>query len=237
MNPIIGLLAAVDNDGTTTLFHPYAHAIEQSGGIPLLLPYTESADVIARFVAMCDGICFTGGVDIAPAYYGEPMSEQCGEIQPLRDAMEFAVLREVLATGKPILGICRGAQLLNVALGGTLYQDLPSERPSDVVHRQTEGKFDFSHDVNVLVDTPLYTLLGAERIRGNSFHHQAVKTLGRGLRVMAEAEDGVIEGFWSIDHPYLRAYQWHPERLYDKDEHARAIFSDFIAACKKEGLS
>lgn len=237
MRPIIGLLAAVDNDGTTTLFHPYARAIEQSGGVPLLLPYTESVDVIARFVAMCDGFLFTGGVDIAPERYGETASELCGEIQPLRDAMEFAVLGEVLAAGKPILGICRGAQLLNVALGGTLYQDLPSERPSDIAHRQTEDKFEFSHDIIVLPDTPLHTLVGATRMRGNSFHHQVVKSLGRGLCVMAEAEDGVIEAFYAPDHAYLRAYQWHPERLYKKDENSRVLFYEFISACKKEDLS
>ena len=237
MNPIIGMLASVDDEATTSVLRPYTSAVERAGGVPVLLPYTENAAVIDRFVAMCDGICFTGGVDIAPAYYKEPVSERCGEIQPLRDAMEFAVMSEVLATGKPLLGICRGAQLLNVALGGTLYQDLPSERPSDVAHRQAEDKFEFSHDIVVLPDTPLCSLLGTTRTRGNSFHHQAVKALGRGLRVMAEAEDGVIEAFWSTEHPYLRAYQWHPERLYKKDENSRVLFYDFISACKKEGLS
>lgn len=237
MPPIIGHLAAVDNEATTSIFHSYVHAIQVSGGVPLLLPYTESEAVIRRFVVLCDGLFFTGGMDIAPARYGEEASERCDETQPLRDALEFAVLREVLPTGKPLLGICRGAQLLNVALGGTLYQDLPSERPSTIAHRQTEGKFDFSHDIIVSPDTPLHRLLGASRIRGNSFHHQAVKAPGHGLRVMAEAEDGTIEGFWSVDHPYLRAYQWHPERLYDKDENSRALFSDFISACKKESKS
>ncbi len=232
MNPIIGILAAVDNEATTSVFHPYTYAIEQAGGLPLLLPYTESADVIRRFVALCDGIFFTGGMDVSPSRYGEDIREHCDEIQPLRDALEFAVLNEALPTGKPILGICRGAQLVNVALGGTLYQDLPSERPSPITHRQTEGKFEFSHDIVVLPDTPLHTLLGRTRVRGNSFHHQAVKALGQGLAVMAEADDGVPEAFYAPDHPYLRAYQWHPERLYDKDGDSRVLFCDFITACQ-----
>ena len=234
MPPIIGLLAAVDNEATTSIFHPYVHAIQVSGGMPLLLPYTESETVIRRFIELCDGLFFTGGMDIVPARYGEQTSERCDETQPLRDALEFTVLREALPTGKPLLGICRGAQLLNVALGGTLYQDLPSERPSPIAHRQSEGKVEFSHDISILPDTPLHHLLGATRIRGNSFHHQAIKRLGRGLRVMAEAEDGTVEGIWSVDHPYLRAYQWHPERLFDKDENSRTLFFDFISICAKE---
>ena len=237
MRPIIGLSAAVDNEATVTLLVPYAHAIEQAGGLPLVLPYTENTDVIHSFVSMCDGFIFTGGVDIAPERYGEAASELCGEIQPLRDALEFAVLDEVLATGKPILGICRGAQLINVALGGTLYQDIPSECPSDLAHRQTEARFDFSHDITILPSTPLHALLGVTRIKGNSFHHQAVHTLGKGLAVMAYADDGVIEALWLADHPYLRAYQWHPERLYDKDDDSRKLFFEFISVCKKDGLS
>ena len=232
--PIIGLFAAIDNEATTSVFHPYVNAIEKAGGIPLLLPYTQSADVIRRFASLCDGFFFTGGVDIVPARYGEQTSEHCDETQPLRDALEFAVWENVFPTGKPILGVCRGAQLINVALGGTLYQDLPCDRPSDIAHRQVEDKFEFSHDLTVLGDTPLHELVSATRIRGNSFHHQAVKALGNGLAVMAEADDGVIEAFYAPDHPYLHAYQWHPERLYDKDENSRLLFYDFICACKKQ---
>lgn len=237
MPPIIGLLAAVDGEATTSIFRPYVHAIEVSGGMPLLLPYTENESVIRRFVGLCDGLFFTGGMDIVPARYGEQTSACCDETQPLRDALEFAVFNEAFPTGKPLLGICRGAQLINVALGGTLYQDLPSERPSPIAHRQSEGKFEFSHDITVLPDTPLHALLGTAHVRGNSFHHQAVKTLGEGLAVMATADDGVIEGLWAVDHPYLRAYQWHPERLYDKDENSRVLFQDFISVCAKGARS
>ena len=231
--PIIGLLAAIDDEATATLLSPYATAIESAGGLPLLLPYTERADTVARFVTLCDGFFFTGGVDIHPSRYGQAVSPACGDVQALRDTLEFAVWEQVLPTGKPILGVCRGAQLINVALGGTLYQDVPTERPSDIAHRQTEGKFEYSHDVVIVEDTPLHRLCGQSRMRGNSFHHQAIRTLGQGLEVMAHAEDGVIEAVWLPSHPYLRAYQWHPERLYRKDEYNRTLFDEFISASKK----
>lgn len=231
MQPIIGMLVTVDNEGTVNAMRPYADAILQSGGVPVILPYTTEDAVIARYVALCDGFCFTGGVDILPARYGEQTSPACGTIQEHRDALELRVFDLILPTGKPLFGICRGAQLFNVALGGTLWQDLPSEHPSPIHHRQTEEKFSPSHEVCVLPDTPLHALVGAERITANSFHHQAAKTLGKDLVPMAYADDGVIEGFYHRAHPYLRAYQWHPERLCDTNAHNRLVFDDFIKHC------
>ena len=137
-------------------------------------------------------------------------------------------------TEKPLLGICRGAQLINVAFGGTLIQDLPSEAPSNILHRQTEPKNAHSHYVNVTVGSPLHTLIGCERIRVNSFHHQAVKRLGDGLQITARADDGVIEAFCLCEKRFVRAYQWHPERLYHVDENSKLIFREFISACETE---
>ena len=233
MQPIIGMLVTVDNEGTVNAMRPYADAILQSGGVPVILPYTTEDAVIARYVALCDGFCFTGGVDVAPAHYGEQASPACGEIHPLRDELELAVFRAARDTDKPLLGICRGAQLFNVALGGTLIQDLPSERPSPIAHRQIEEKFSPSHEVCVLPDTPLHALTGAQRMTANSFHHQAVKQLGNGLLPMAYADDGVIEGFYHATARYLRAYQWHPERLCATNAQNRIIFKDFIQHCNK----
>ena len=232
MQPIIGLLVAVDNERKTAVLYDYAHAVEASGGLPLVLPSVEDAVSIERFVALCDGFLFTGGVDIDPAHYEEKKSPFCGEIQPYRDALELQVLASVLKTDKPLLGICRGAQVINVALGGTLYQDLPSERPTDIQHRQTEDKYTPSHPIKILPNTPLHALTGSTRMTGNSFHHQAVKTLGRGLAPMAYAADGVLEAFTGTGSQYLRAYQWHPERLFEDDAQNRLLFSDFIKHCK-----
>jgi putative glutamine amidotransferase len=139
----------------------------------------------------------------------------------------------VLASKKPILGICRGAQMINVALGGTLYQDIATQLQTELSHRQTEGKFEHSHAVNILQGTPLFALLHQERIPANSFHHQAVKALGEGLAVMARADDGVVEALYHTVHPYLRLYQWHPERLCKTDSAALSVFADFVASCRK----
>jgi putative glutamine amidotransferase len=136
-----------------------------------------------------------------------------------------------METEKPVLGICRGAQLINIALGGTLYQDLPTELPTEISHRQTEPKFSPAHSVKILADTPLYDLVQKDRMTANSFHHQAVKTLGKGLELMALADDGVVEAFYLPGERYLRAYQWHPERLFAIDSDNRLLFEDFTAHC------
>ena len=149
-----------------------------------------------------------------------------------RDELEFKVFQRAIDTSKPILAICRGAQLVNVALDGTLYQDIPSELHTRISHRQSEPKFSPSHDVRIIVDTPLYEMMKTEQIKANSFHHQAIKTLGKGLEVMALADDGIVEAFYSTGEQYLRAYQWHPERLYETDIYNRRIFDDFIESCQ-----
>ena len=233
MQPIIGLLVSVDDERKVTALHDYAHAVEAAGGLPLILPYVEK-ESIARFVALCDGFLFTGGLDISPTYYGEAQSPFCGEIQQHRDTLELRVLEAVLQTDKPVLGICRGAQVINVALGGTLYQDLPSERPSAIAHRQSEEKYTPSHHVEVHPSTPLHAMIGSTRMPANSFHHQAVKAPGRGLVPMASADDGVIEALYLEGERYLRAYQWHPERLFASDAQNRLIFEDFIRHCGRK---
>lgn len=232
MKPIIGILAEVDADFNTRVQPPYIKAIELAGGLPVLLPYVEDSKVIEQFVELCDGFFFTGGADVDPRRYGEQPKATCGDIQYNRDTLEFKVLEKVMNTSKPILAICRGAQLVNVALGGTLYQDIPSEIDTQIAHRQSEPKFSPSHDVTVIENTPLYTLVGAKRIRANSFHHQSVKSLGKGLEIMSLADDGVVEAAYLLGERYLRAYQWHPERLCESDKHNRLIFEDFIKACK-----
>ena len=232
MKPIIALTAEIDENGATKINHQYIKAIESVGGIPMVLPYTEDENTIRDYTEAADGFLFTGGVDIAPERYGEEKLDVCGEIQYKRDSFELSLLSEVLKCGKPVLAICRGAQLVNVGLGGTLYQDIPTEMPSEILHNQTEGRFAPSHTVRITDNTPLRTLMGTDAILGNSFHHQAIKTLGKGLEVMATADDGIIEAVRLRGYKYLRAYQWHPERLFETDAHNKRIFEDFIVACK-----
>lgn len=231
MKPIIGMLGEVDNELDTKILNTYVSAIEQSGGIPILLPYVVSDDVIERLVGICDGFFFSGGMDINPIRYGEEKKVTCGENQENRDEFELKIFEKIIKTNKPIIAICRGAQLVNIALGGTLYQDIPTEIETKIQHKQTEPKFATSHDVRVVENTPLSQLVKMDRIHANSFHHQAIKTFGKGLEVMAIADDNIVEAFYLKGDRYLRAYQWHPERLFETDTDNRRIFEDFISVC------
>ena len=234
MKPIIGILSEIDMEKNSKLQNIYIKAVETSGGVPILLPYVEDSETMERFVGLCDGFLFTGGADVNPNRYGEEKKSTCEDVQYYRDELEFRVFQKALSTSKPILAICRGAQLTNVALGGTLYQDIPTELDTQIPHRQSEPDCSPSHEVKVFADTPLYKIAGTERIQANSFHHQAIKKLGKGLAVMAVADDEMIEAFYLSGERYLCAYQWHPERLYETNPHNRRIFDDFINACKAE---
>ena len=232
MIPVIGISAEVDNERDVKLKNTYVHAIEASGGLPLVLPYTNDPNTMRSFVDLCDGFLFTGGDDIAPHRFGEETKDTCGEIQPFRDEYELLLFEQAIKTAKPILAICRGIQLVNVALGGTLYQDIPSEKPSQILHRQTDFGSTPVHAVRVIPDTPLSALMGKNDLRVNSLHHQAIKVLGDRLAVMAVSEDNRIEALYLPKAQYLRAFQWHPERMFDTDESSRLIFADFVGACK-----
>ena len=232
MKPLIGIFADVDDDRMSGIKFPYVSAIENSGGVPVLIPYVEKDETMDALLSLCHGFLFSGGLDIDPIHYGEERKSTCGEVRKYRDDLELRAFKKVFASQKPILGICRGAQVINIALGGTLYQDIPTEIPSELSHRQTAPQFSPSHSVRVLADTPLGALTQKERMIANSFHHQAVKGLGEGLVPMAYADDGVVEAFYMPSHPYLRAYQWHPERLRATDADNQRIFEDFAAACR-----
>ena len=233
MIPKIGIITNIEDDLTLSMVGTYGKAIEQSGGLPLVLPYIESEALIDAFVNDCDGFLFTGGADVEPKHYGEEKKNDCGKCQPLRDKMEFAIFERVMLKNKPILAICRGLQMINVAMGGTLYQDVPTEFETSIHHVQLEARNDASHSVFVEKGTPLFTLVKKEVVTGNSFHHQAIKRLAVGLTVMARAEDGIIEAVYAPDKKYLRAYQWHPERLYQYSDN-KMLFDDFIKICKIE---
>ncbi len=228
---IIGIVSSVDSNKTTSIVEGYARAINSAGGVTVLLPYTDCKEVIDRFTELCDGFCIAGGVDISPKRYGEARHPLCEEPQLYRDELDIAYIERALCSGKPMLAICRGMQMLNVVLGGTLYQDIPSECPSEIAHRQTEGKLEFSHYATPTPSTPLCETVGECRFRINSFHHQAVNRLGEGLSVMAKADDGTIEAVYMPEKRFVEGYQWHPERLYAIDENSRKIFKRFIESC------
>jgi putative glutamine amidotransferase len=205
----------------------YVRAIEAAGGVPVVMPPLAPADVPA-LVGRLDGVLLSGGPDLAPGAYHAPPHPELGATEPGLDAFEYAVVREALRRELPILGVCRGAQALNVTRGGTLHQHLPDVAGEEIVHRQTLDGRRPTHSVTVLEGTLLARLLGTSRLEVNSFHHQAVDRLGEGLRVAARAPDGTIEAIEDPDRPFVLAVQWHAETLVERAPH-RALFDELVS--------
>jgi putative glutamine amidotransferase len=227
--PVIGVVPLWDSGKNSVWMLPgYLDGITLAGGLPVILPFTDTEDIIASLALRFDGFLFTGGQDVSPSLYGETVKPACGEVCELRDRMESMLLREALKNDRPLLGICRGIQFLNAALGGTLYQDIPSELPSDLIHAQ-KPPYDLpSH--NVKVWGKLSGILGANELAVNSYHHQGIKTLSSQLDACAEADDGLIEAVHIPNERFVWAVQWHPE-LSLKAEHSAKLFAAFIRAC------
>jgi putative glutamine amidotransferase len=199
----------------------YPDAIRRAGAIPLVIPPMD-ADAIEALLDGLWGLCLSGGPDLQPSCYGAEPHPALGPTEPHLDLFEIALLRAAEARGMPVLAICRGLQVLNVARGGTLIQDLPSERPSDVEHRQAASGSRPTHDVTLLNGLTA-ECLGVRELRVNSFHHQAVDRLGDGLRVVGWAPDGVIEALEATDRSFTVAVQWHAESMVNSPEQHRLL--------------
>ncbi len=231
MKPIAGVMPLWDEEKEQIWMRPcYMDSVLQAGAIPVIFPFTEDEEEIDRLVQLCDGLLFTGGPDVSPALYHEDPQAGLGPVCEKRDALERLVLERALKADKPVLGICRGIQLINAALGGTLYQDLPSQHPSDTEHSQPEPYDVPVHEVTIRKDSPLHRLLKTERLAVNSMHHQAIRELAPGLEPMAFSPDGLVEAVFGRDRRYLWAVQWHPERLFRTDAYSRMIFGSFVRA-------
>ncbi|MHB8483173.1 MAG: gamma-glutamyl-gamma-aminobutyrate hydrolase family protein [Nitrospiria bacterium] len=216
----------------------YADAIWNMGGIPVLLPLSESKRETEMIFARIDGLLLTGsGPDLPPSLYGEKQKYRFPLIHPLRTQFEMILCRLALKHHKPLLGICGGAQIINVALKGSLIQDIPSQIHTSLVHRQKEPPGKRTHWVKIPKDSRLSEILGNTEIRVNSSHHQAIKMPGKRLKINALAPDGVVEGVEYENHPFAIGVQWHPEWLYKTDLYAKKIFRGFISAAKAEKRS
>jgi putative glutamine amidotransferase len=215
------------------LLERYLRAVLEAGGIPLVLPLMPSKRAIAEILAPLDGILVTGGnFDIHPGIYGEEPLEALGQIKENRTEFELELIALALKRKLPILGVCGGAQAINIALGGSLYQDIATQRSGAMEHEQGALKERGGHIVTVHAGTKLQRIVGRERIEVNTTHHQAVRKLGRSLVVNATAADGVIEGIESKDHSFVLGVQWHPEFLTQRDISQKKIFASFISACR-----
>lgn len=210
----------------------YARAIENAGGVPLILPVFGGAEMAAKYLGAIDGLLLSGGVDVVPAEYGQDALPELDDTDAGRDQLELPLITLALEQNLPIFGICRGLQTLNVALGGTLYQDLPTQKPSGIVHAQSQlgvARDAFTHAINVTADTRLASIVGAGEMQVNSHHHQAIDRLGSGLIVTAIAPDGVIEAVELSANRYVVAVQSHPEETATHDERSRQLFRAFVA--------
>ncbi len=231
MKPVIGVMPLWDDEKDSVWMLPgYLDGIRQAGGLPVVFPFTEDRRDLEQLAGLCDGFLFTGGHDVSPDLYHEEPLPGLVSCCRKRDEMETAVLEKAIEADKPVLGICRGIQLINAAFGGTLYQDLPSQHPSDTEHRQ-HAPYDLpAHEIALSEDSPLYGCLGVRQLAVNSCHHQAVRKVADTLKVMAVSPDGLAEALYRPGSSFLWAVQWHPEFSYLTDENSRKIFRAFVKA-------
>jgi putative glutamine amidotransferase len=218
----VAVTAGIRPDGNTSrvrLTAAYVTALESAGLIPLIVPPLSSSDAASAVLDSVAGLVLTGGEDVDPARYGEKRHEKVRSVSAARDATEAALIKEARERGTPVLAICRGIQILNVALGGTLVQDIPSQCETDIVHDEESARDSRTHEISVEPGSLIARAIGTEHCTVNSFHHQSVKRVADGMRVTARSPDGIIEGLESMDENWwVMAVQWHPEEMTDSAE-------------------
>lgn len=240
--PLVALTTALEAKAgphqkpRVTLNAAYIDALQRMGLAPLLLTPAHDAASLEALLDTCDGLVLSGGGDVEPSRYGASPGPILDSVLPARDEMEFAALGLALDREIPVLGICRGCQVMNVYLGGTLVQDIDTERPGAIGHRQTGSWNARSHDVRVVPGSKLHAAVGTTAFHVNTFHHQAIRDVAPSLTVTAVAEDGLIEGVESSTHPWVVGVQWHPERHEatspdsDPDRRLFAAFHEAVLA-------
>ena len=229
MTPIIGItfVENIEDDPSNN----YIHAIKEFGGVPRTLYPGISEDAYADI----NGLLLTGGPDIDPSYYGEEVHETT-EIEPDRDELELLLFKRSIEKDLPVFGICRGIQVMNVAIGSSLYQDIPSQFTDHLTHKILEDEDDSWHDIKIQSGSLLNEITGETSTEVNSRHHQALKVVGDGFRVTAQSKDGIIEAIEDTSKRFMVGVQYHPERMWataDSREHRRKLFEAFIQAASE----
>ena len=236
--PIIGITSEMLNIGlefqasynVNILNEDYKKLVEDRGAIPIILPVVTNMDLIDYYVDMCDGFLFTGGADINPLVYGELPNHNLGSTDLERDEFEIGLMKKIIDVDKPVLSICRGMQILNIARGGNLIQHIPDDL--DYFNHMSNGnKYDLAHSVKFEKGNLFYNLFRDE-IHVNSSHHQGLKDLGQGIEVMGRAEDGMIEAVGLKDSKFNYGVQWHPEELIYKDKNMNLLVDSFLDSCR-----
>lgn len=233
MKPVIGITSNVEFDLKHTLSNDYLQAVINAGGIPFVIPIGVENDV-RQIAEKLDGLVLSGGGDIDPTLFGEEPHQKLGSISPGRDSSEMALIQRFLEIDKPILAICRGIQILNIAAGGDMFQDIHSQTDNELIqHSQNATRYHYSHYVKVEKNSLLENIAGQTKFKVNSFHHQAVRNVATPFIVSARASDGIIEAIESPQHKFVLGVQWHPEPLaLNEDNISKAIFKRFIDSCQ-----
>jgi putative glutamine amidotransferase len=233
MRPIIGITCGTSDldSNDNTIPNSYIGAIEDAGGTPIILPLVKKESSFADFIDIMDGLLLSGGVDLDPSFFGEEPQPALGRIDADRDRTEMFLATKALEANIPILGICRGIQLLNVAAGGTLYQDIYSECSNLLKHRQTAPGTHATHVIDIKKGSRLLDIMGQTRIKVNTFHHQAVKKVAPDFIVSAVASDGIVEGIESTKY-FAIGVQFHPERMWQNNPPVTALFTALIDAAR-----
>lgn len=235
MKPVIGLTSQNEfgvNRKYNRLNYTYINAVVEGGGVPLIFPILKELEDLDRYLDLVDGIIFTGGEDLSPLRYGEEPMREVDVISYERDNMEFELFKRAYKRNMPILGICRGLQLSNISLGGTLYQDINKQVPNCLGHVSTYHVEEGYHSINIVEDSILHKIFNKSKISVNSLHHQAIKDLGKDLKITAISKDGIIEGIESTNEKFLLGVQFHPEGMITNHKEFVKIFNYFIEKCK-----
>lgn len=240
-HPIIGISAnilTIENGcfmgrERTFVGYDYVQAIKNAGGIPVVLPFVEGKEKISRQIELIDGLLLSGGQDIHPHHYGEEPSQRLEEVCPQRDIFEIELVRSAGTLNKPILGICRGLQLMNVAFGGSLFQDIPYAMPDALQHSQNANPEVATQTIELVEGTILQNLIGQSLLLANSYHHQAIKELAPGFRISARAKDGIVEAIEKEGNFFTLGVQWHPELMFLQHSSMQRLFQGFIEAARK----
>ena len=235
MKPIIGLTCQYDstiNRGVNRINAEYINAIAEAGGIPFIIPNLESTEDIGRYLDIVNGIIFTGGEDVSAQYFKEEPIKEVTEVSRDRDITEMALFEKAYEKGIPIMGVCRGMQLINIALGGSLYQDIYVQVPNVFGNNNKISLKEGFHTINISKDSLVYEIFNKESLLVNSLHHQACKELGRNLKVAAQAKDGIIEAIESTNEKFVLGLQFHPETMAMKYKEFLKPYKYFVEVTK-----
>ncbi|MGO5051171.1 gamma-glutamyl-gamma-aminobutyrate hydrolase family protein [Lachnospiraceae bacterium LCP25S3_G4] len=229
--PLIGLILCDIVDTKQYVSDSYIQAVKYCGGLPIMIPLVKSLDAIECYVQLCDGFLFCGGGDVTPLLFGQEPVASRGSTNIALDIYQIRFMKQAIASHKPILGICRGMQVLNIACGGSIYQDISLQPGTPMNHMQlSASRKDISHKVKILHDTKLHRIAG-NLLYTNSFHHQTINELGESLIISAYASDETIEAIELPKHRFVMGVQWHPECMYQNSQPMKELFCTFIRTC------